>query len=655
MPKTKPDTAMQTRKRFRRIQSMAGPIPCDARAQAPGLVQARGWKARAFRAAPTKDEAFQRQMRQTQWLDFGKVFLAFAVAGRQGLLKLVDDLGLDIGMGRRDAVRALVLLYATERYPQARESFEWLARSAARLLCPASGLAVEEAGLAEKLLEAAGRPGLLVRFLKKFKALADAVYRSGREIAFIDSEAADAENASPELAALGSGEHENRWLYAVLKDTGLPLGLVAIRENGEDGEDREDGEEEEACTEPSTGDWRCCADGQEDGPAGGQEDCQGAAEAPGEAEGGVWPPSGDGGSSNDDDSDDEDDWYRRGYGSLFDTGRLKASFDVLAKAGLRAQSCLLSPRRLDDPGISACFDGRGKLAVPFICQVRTDDPVRKRELAARCLADLKRPANLFFFKGTRIFAASWPVKAGALGRPVWMHAGLFCGSPTPEQEAQARARRPAEFCTPEDCLAFEEDSFFVLATGKRMTAEAAFKEYLALLDAAETASQAPCRRASPRKASPALRRGHELFCAMGFALWGLLADAMQDIDGVCLPDLMELMEVRLRCRLHARWISLENCRRYPELRLAFETCGLDLPRTLFLDGPRLRYDPLRDYPLHAEWDEEDEEFMHYLSGLAPDDLGCQLLLRPFWPRRHRPWRMGARRTRPLPGRRRIPA
>ena len=98
-----------------------------------------------------------------------------------------------------------------------------------------------------------------MRFLKKFKALADAVYRSGREIAFIDSEAADAENASPELATLGSGEHEPRWLYAVRKDTGLPLGLVAIRENGEDGEDRE--AEEEACTVPCTGDWRCGADG----------------------------------------------------------------------------------------------------------------------------------------------------------------------------------------------------------------------------------------------------------------------------------------------------------------------------------------------------------------------------------------------------------
>ena len=105
MPQTKPGTATQTRKRFRRIQSMAGPIPCDARALAPGLVQARGWKARAFRATPTKDEAFQRQMRQTQRLDFGKVFLAFAVAGRQGLLKLVDDLGLEIGMGRRDATQ----------------------------------------------------------------------------------------------------------------------------------------------------------------------------------------------------------------------------------------------------------------------------------------------------------------------------------------------------------------------------------------------------------------------------------------------------------------------------------------------------------------------------------------------------------------------
>ena len=386
--------------------------------------------------------------------------------------------------------------------------------------------------------------------------------------------------------------------------------------------------------------------GQEDGP----DDGQGAAEAPEEAEGGGWPPSDGGGSCNDDGCDDEDDWYRRGYGSLFDTDRLKASFGVLAKAGLRAQSCLLSPHRLDDPGINDCYDGRGKLAVPFVCQVRTDDPVRKRELAARSLADLKRPANLFF-KGTRIFAASWPVKTGSLGHPVWMHAGLFCGSPTPEQEAQARARRPAEFCTPEDCLAFEEDSFFVLATGKRMTAEAAFKEYLALLDAAETASQAPCRRrASPRKASPALRRGHELFCAMGFALWGLLADAMQDVDVVCLPDLMELMEVGLRCRLHARWISLENCRRYPELRLAFEACGLDLPHALFLDGPRLRYDPPARLSLHAAWDEEDEDFMHYLSGLAPDDLGCQPLLRPFWPRRHRPWRM-----RPLPGRRRKPA
>ena len=72
--------------------------------------------------------------------------------------------------------------------------------------------------------------------------------------------------------------------------------------------------------------------GQEDGP----DDGQGAAEAPEEAEDGGWPPSDGGGSCNDDGCDDEDDWYRRGYGSLFDKGRLKASFGVLAKTGLRA-------------------------------------------------------------------------------------------------------------------------------------------------------------------------------------------------------------------------------------------------------------------------------------------------------------------------------
>ena len=138
MTQTKPCTAMQAGKRFRRIQSMAGPIPRDARASCAAAALARGWKAAAFRAAP-----------------------------------------------------------------DSQDSGKWLEDSIARFLFPASGLHAEgddasgnpeSKAIAEGLLKAAGQPGMHARFLREFKALADEIYWSEGEIAFIDSAAVDAES-----------------------------------------------------------------------------------------------------------------------------------------------------------------------------------------------------------------------------------------------------------------------------------------------------------------------------------------------------------------------------------------------------------------------------------------------------------------------------
>ncbi|MBO4684754.1 MAG: hypothetical protein J5600_05450, partial [Desulfovibrio sp.] len=103
----------------------------------------------------------------------------------------------------RDAVRAMSLLYATDAFTDPEDAGKWLEDSVARLLFPASGLHAEgddasgnpeSKAIAEGLLKAAGQPGMHARFLREFKALADEIYWSEGEIAFIDSAAVDAES-----------------------------------------------------------------------------------------------------------------------------------------------------------------------------------------------------------------------------------------------------------------------------------------------------------------------------------------------------------------------------------------------------------------------------------------------------------------------------
>ena len=75
--------------------------------------------------------------------------------------------------------------------------------------------------------------------------------------------------------------------------------------------------------------------------------------------------------------------------------------------------------------------------------------------------------------------------------------------------------------------------------------------------------------------------------------------------------------------------------------------GIACPRTIFLEGRRLRYDPLRDFADKTMWgDDEDEDFVAFMKELTPDRLDAMLMDRPFWPRRHRPWRIGKGRRHP---------
>ena len=115
--------------------------------------------------------------------------------------------------------------------------------------------------------------------------------------------------------------------------------------------------------------------------------------------------------------------------------------------------------------------------------------------------------------------------------------------------------------------------------------------------------------------------------------------------------LAERLEHLRACTLHPRRITIPDITQDDSLITAFMAAGIACPRTIFLEGRRLRYDPLRDFADKTMWgDDEDEDFVAFMKELTPDRLDAMLMDRPFWPRRHRPWRM-----RPLPGRRRKPA
>ncbi|MBR5051386.1 MAG: hypothetical protein IKX75_08700, partial [Desulfovibrio sp.] len=104
------------------------------------------------------------------------------------------------------------------------------------------------------------------------------------------------------------------------------------------------------------------------------------------------------------------------------------------------------------------------------------------------------------------------------------------------------------------------------------------------------------------------------------------------------------------CTLHPRRITIPDITQDESLITAFMAAGIVCPRTIFLEGRRLRYDPLRDFAVNNVWDDPDDEngdYLDYLKELTPDRLDAQLMDRPFWPRRHRPWRIGKGRRHPL--------
>ena len=213
----------------------------------------------------------------------------------------------------------------------------------------------------------------------------------------------------------------------------------------------------------------------------------------------------------------------------------------------------------------------------------------------------------------------------------------------------ARERLPAEFCTEAECLSWEDERCFGIATGQEMSGEAAFEEYFALVKASEVCGQAPCRRRALAGASQAQIRGQELFCAMGLALWGVMENSMRSSNDPHLPYLMTTLRLGLRCRIRPRWISLAADWEDDDILTAFGSAGLACPRTIFLEGRRLRYDPLRDFAESPEgWVDPDPEFAEYLASLTPEDMYADLMDRPFWPRRHRPAHIGRPHARPLP-------
>ena len=571
--------------RPRRVQSMAGPAPREARASGAGQGRARAWKAMAFRRTPPKEEAERRIREHGRPFSFGGVFLAYAVAARQGLVKIADGLRF----GRRDAARVLLLLYATASAPGPGKAASWLDRNVARLLFPASGLTEERpgpdggrlhGGIAEQVLEAAGAPGMHARFLKEFCALAREIFLEDGQIAFIDSLAMDDEATQGLPNPFMPAQPRSRWLFAVQRSTGFPLGLAEIRD---------------PAFEP---------DGDGNGSLSGGLPFQ----APG---------------------------TRGGDGPA-----LEEAFGTFAEAGLEAQSCLLAMRRLRDPFLDRFYGAGGALALPYVCAVHAGDPALREALQDLDMEAVQRPENTLELEEGLLFAATSPVRAGRGQHPAWLHVGFFYLPPGTDGEEEDQEQSVA---SPYPVENWKFMWRLAIATGREMTGPEAFKEYYALQKSAGICDTAPCRERAPENASEAVRRGHGLFCAMGLAAWGLLAHCMRLSPGLHLPRLMRTLEARMTCTLHPGRIRVASPPESQDFALAYDLAGIKCPPDIFLDGRRLRYDPLRDFRAKQEWIDPSGDLVAYLAELTPDRLDADLMDRPMWPRRHRPWRIGAGR------------
>ncbi len=614
---------------------------------------ARAWKAKAFRRTPDAEEAISLGRDGEDLIAFGDAFITYAVGARQGFWPLAAGLGL---AAPRDAVRAMTLMYAIEN-GDPEWIGDWLEESVARFLFPASGLLEKpregsgDPGPAARLLEAAGQPGLLPRFLKAFREQAEEIYLPEDEIAFIDSKALDVEEMWMPL--FFDAPLPSRWLFAVQKHTGSPLELVEIRKRESFPEPPDLGEDEASFGGDIDG-IDLDEDDDENETSFGGGDIDGVDIHGHEDENEDEASFGDGDSGgidiDEDENENEDEaWPSRRHGADFDKGCLGQALGVFAEAGIKPASCLLGLRLVNDPSLDACYDSEGRLTVPYLVQVRKDDACLQDLLAERSKPAFKRPERLSFIQNMRVFTITRPVKAGAGGHPAWLHLGLVCGTATREQQAMALERLPSGFCTEAECLAWEEERCFGIATGQEMSGEAAFEEYFALVKAAEVCKQAPCRRRALAGASQAQIRGQELFCAMGLALWGVMENSMRSSNDPHLPSLMTTLRLGLRCRIRPRWISLAADWEDDDILTAFGSAGLACPRTIFLEGRRLRYDPLRDFAESTDgWVDPDPEFAEYLASLTPEDMHADLMDRPFWPRRHRPAHIGRPHARPLP-------
>ena len=242
---------------------------------------------------------------------------------------------------------------------------DWLEGSVARFLCPASGLLEApregpgDPGPAARLLEAAGQPGPLPRFLKAFREQAEEIYLPEDEIAFIDSKALDVEEMWMPL--FFDAPLPSRWLFAVQKHTGSPLGLVEIRKRESFPEPPDPGEDEASF-----------GDGDIDGV-----DING----------------------HEDENEDE-----ASFGG--------EDIDDIDEAGITPASWLLGLRLVNDPSLDACYGSEGRLTVPYLVQVRKDDPCLQDLLAERGKPAFKRPERLSFIQNMRVFTITRPVKAG---------------------------------------------------------------------------------------------------------------------------------------------------------------------------------------------------------------------------------------------------
>lgn len=518
------------------------------------------------------------------------------------------------------------------------------------------------------------------RFLREFKALADEIYWSEGEIAFIDSAAVDAESGVDLTGSLMPPRLRSRFLFAVRRDTGHPLGLVEIRnpdipvslteERLEDMWSRklrglpggmwfdapmhgDDDEEDGEASGGRAGDAEAAPDLEEAEEAANAPD----GEAVDEAHGG-----GQDDEEEDWEEDGEDGWHDEPEIN-YDRGRLGEAFELFAEAGIAPQSCLLGGRLLADPSLDRFYDAQGRLALPYIAMVRSSDPVLQEAVESADMEELLRSGSRLPHEEGLIFTTTRPVQVGTDARPAWLHVGWFYlppdeasyaeqdEMPDAEQDGSGEARPAGTDLAPETLRDWWLSWRLGIVTGACMTGQEAFTEYYALQKAAEICDSSPARERSPAGTTAVLRRGHNLFSAIGLAAWGLMAHSMESSWEPDLERIAKRLEHLRACTLHPRRITIRSIADDEELDTAFAAAGIACPRTIFLEGRRLRYDPLRDFAVNIVWDDPDDEngdYLDYLKELTPDRLDAQLMDRPFWPRRHRPWRMGARCSRPLP-------